>query len=137
MRLMVMGKENPAAGRQVRKFVTNRLSQIQFLIQPGRHRPQEAFQPQRRDGQRGFQQPRELRDGFVIKDDRVQVGGEQSGVLEAKPDRAERKPLVILEAREAFLLRGRHDLSITQQGGGRIVVVGGDAQDVAHGQHFT
>ncbi len=40
------------------------------------------------------------------------------------------EPRIVLETGEAFLLRGRNDLTISYQSCSRVVVVGADPQDV-------
>jgi hypothetical protein len=37
---------------------------------------------------------------------------------------------IVLLAREAFLLRGGDDLAVTQQGGGAVVIEGGNTEDM-------
>ena len=56
-----------------------------------------------------------------------------AGVLEAPARRERRKAGAVLDAIEALLLRRRDELAVDDEGGGRVAVIGVEAEDRRHG----
>ena len=54
------------------------------------------------------------------------------GLPQAVLDGVRRKARIVLLAREPFFLRRRHDAAVLDETGGRVVVVGRDAEDARH-----
>ena len=77
----------------------------------------------------GFQQPLELEKGLVVKDYPVEIGRGQAAGLQAVVDGALGIAGVILLAGKAFLLGGRNDAPVHDQGGGAVVIKGRQAKD--------
>ena len=134
MRQVMLGEKNRALAPQPRQFFANGFAQIQLLPQPRRQHARPGRQSARRDGQIGFQHPRELGDRLVVEDDGIEVRRRQPGVPQAKLNRVLRETLVILAPGEALLLRGGEDAAIPHQRGGGVVIPGRDAEDAAHGR---
>ncbi len=95
----------------------------------GRH---ELLAPRGRDRERVLQHPIERQQRAVVENDRVQLLGLDEPLAQAVVDGPLREARVVLLAREALLLRGRDDLAVTDKGGSRVVIVGRDAEYVAH-----
>ena len=76
------------------------------------------------------QQPDERRHRLVVVDDRVEPARADLPLPEAGPDRVDREPVVVLDAREALLLGGGHEHAVADERRGAVVVEGADAEDV-------
>src|SRR5437764_8701611 len=84
----------------------------------------------RKCAQRARQDPLELQHASFVEHDCVEIGWVELRVLEAPLDRADWKPGVVLPTREALFLYGARRHAVDDERGGRIVIVGGDAEDV-------
>ena len=102
----------------------------ELLFEPHRHGLDEVLEAARGDAQVGHQDALELEHRLVVEGDVVEVRHPDPGLLQAEFDRAPRKIGIRLAAREALLLRGGDNLTIPQEAGGGVVVVGGDPQDM-------
>ncbi len=71
--------------------------------------------------------------GLAPDGDVVDVGQAQSAVVQDEADRFAGKAGPVLDAPDALLLDGRDELSVDDQRGGRVPVVGVDPQDVQRG----
>ena len=80
--------------------------------------------------QRAGQDPIELPHAALVEDDRVEVGWIETGVIQAPFDGPERKAGVVLVPRQALFLHGADRHAVDDERGGRIVVVGGNAEDL-------
>ena len=130
MRLVMLREEDLAA--ESLQLVQDQPPGEELVAQPHRHRGDELRQPAGRHAEILLEQPLELEQGLVVEADVVEVGGGESGRLEAVRDGVARESGVMLLAGEALLLRRGDDLTVAHQTGRRIVVEGGDAQDAGH-----
>ncbi len=85
--------------------------------------------PIRRKGEVGLDEPLEFQKRLFVKDDAIDRRGVDLRLFQAIGDRVRRKVGIVLLAREALFLRRRDDLAIADQGGGAIVVEGGNPQN--------
>ncbi len=69
----------------------------------------------------------ELQDGLVVESDGVE--GSRIGLGQAVAHRVTREGLVVFDAGEALLLRGRDDATVLDQARGCVVVPAADAED--------
>jgi hypothetical protein len=135
--LMVLSKQDPALVRQPGQFLPDGLAQIQLFAQPGGHCVQESLESARRDCQTGFQQTREFDDRLVIENNGIEVCHCQSSLRETVAHRVVRKSFVVFSSGKSFFLRRGCDFTIPQQSRRGVMIISGDAQDVAHGPEFT
>ena len=123
------------AGRQAVQMLTDRIQgeyeggarQVQLGFQPEWHRLHEGGQARWRIAEVCLEQPVELEERLVVEDDVVEAVRRQARLPQAIVDRALREGMVVLDPREAFLLRGRDDFAVTHQRCRTIVVVSGDS----------
>jgi len=101
----------------------------QLLAQPHRNGHAEGFKATRCQGNIGFQQTLELQKGLVVEGDDINVGSLNTGFLQAILDGLPGEARIVLLAGKAFFLGGGNDLAVTQQGGGAVVIEGGDAEN--------
>src|SRR5580700_2439566 len=107
--------------------------QVQFLLEPQRHGHKKRLEADRCIGEISLEQPLKLEERLVVKSDIVELIGPQAGFAQAEVDRLLRKAFVMFLPREALFLSGCDDLSIDDQGRGRVVVERRNAQDRRHG----
>ena len=132
--LVVLG-EDVAVLRPRAEAAAQLAAHVQLLAEPDRHRLGERPQADRREREVGLEQPVELQDRLVIEGDEVEVARRDACRAQAVVDGPGREVGVVLLAGEALLLRRGDDLPVPQQGGGGVVVEGGDAEDVGgHGE---
>src|SRR6516165_4454927 len=74
-------------------------------------------------------QPLELQKWLLVEHDIVNLVEPDRAFREAIADRMHGKASVVLLAREALLLRCRHDAAVDEKRGGAVVVEGGDAEN--------
>ena len=98
------------------------------LIQTG-IADKKALQPPRGEAVIGLEQPLELEVGLVVKGDRGEVGELQAGFVQDIGDRMAREGGILLLAGKPLLVGGRDDFPVHDQGGGAVVVKGGDAEN--------
>src|SRR3989304_6031470 len=76
----------------------------QLLVEPGDHRLAENGPSARIAAEGRHQNAVELGQRFLVKDDVIELGAAQTGLAQAEGDGVSGKRLVMLLAREAFLL---------------------------------
>src|SRR5688572_20998229 len=128
----MLSEKNRAIAPQPRQLIANGFSQIELFAKPRGKHLQEGAETQRRNGKIRFKEPGKLGDGFVVKHHCVEFACRQAGFAQAIRDGLRREALIVLAPAEAFFLRGADNLPIAQQRGGGIVIISGDAEDVAH-----
>ena len=125
---MVLGEDDPAPVLAL-ELAADLARQVELLSHPQRHRLEKGPEAGRREGEVGLEDALELQKGLVVEADVVQIPRLQTGFAQAIRDRVGREGVVVLDAGEAFFLGRRHDLAIDHQRRGRVVVVGGNAED--------
>ena len=110
---------------------------MQLLTKPQGHGLEKRTKSSRRVGQVGLENSLELQEGLVVETDVVELVRLQPCLLQAVADGVDRKAVVVLDAREALLLGGGHDLAIDDQSGSRVVVEGRDTEDGGHRESFS
>ncbi len=128
VRLVVLGEDDPAPVLTV-ELAANLSRQVELLPHPQRHRLEKGPEARRSKGEVGFEDALELEEGLVVEADVIQVPGLQACFMQTVGDGIGREGVVVLDAREAFFLRGGHDFAINNQRRSRVVVVGGDSED--------
>src|SRR6266850_1816181 len=103
--------------------------QVQFLLQPERHGFEEGRESLRGVSQISLQQPLELQQRLVVEADIRKIVRSDSLRIKTILYRVARKVRIMLLARESFLLRSRHNLSVLEQARGAVVVIGRDAEN--------
>jgi len=86
--------------------------------------------PVRRITQISLQQPLELDQRLVVKNDVIDVPQRDARFLKTIADSLARKPRIVLLARKALLLDTRHEFTIAHHAGSAVMVVPGDAEDL-------
>src|SRR4029079_18822577 len=109
--------------------LADELRQMRLLLQPHRQRHAEAAEPDGSIGQVRFEQPLELPQGLLVEDDVIEVALLQPRLVQAIANGERRKARIVLLPREPLFLRGGHDVAVDHQGGGAVVIEGGDAED--------
>src|SRR5262249_55039837 len=104
----------------------------QFLAQPEWDRHCERLIAARRKPHIGLQEPLELEKRLLVEHDVVDVVERAAAFPQAIRNGMRREARVLLLAREALLLRGRHDAAIDEQRGGAVVIERRNAEDT-HG----
>ena len=102
----------------------------ELLLDPDRHGLAERAERPREGGDVGGEHPLELQERLVVEADGVELLGADAGLPQDVLDGAGGEAGVVLLAREALFLAGRHDHAVLQEGGRGVVVVGADAEDV-------
>jgi hypothetical protein len=136
MALMMLGEQEPArpvrTGREVVQLLCQQMLREQLFAQPQRQRHPERADAARRERKVGLQQPLELKEGFVVERDEIDLVG-AAGRRQAMLDRVARKVGVLLLAGEAFLLDGGDDLAVGDEGCRTVVIERGYAEDLHPG----
>lgn len=114
------------------ELATDGVAGEELLLQPYRHRGQERAQAARRHAEIVLEDALELEQRLVVEAHVVEVFEPRSGLTQAVGDGVARKPVVVLLAREALLLRRSNDLAVAYEARRRVVVVGRDAEDRRH-----
>ena len=131
---MVLGKQQARAPVHSRgdlfQLGAQQILLKQLFLDPDRHGPLEGAQAPRREGHVGFKQALELEEGLVVEGDVVDVLEFEAGFGQTIGDCVRGKALVVLSAREALLLRGRDDPAVDDEGGGAVVIEGGEPENV-------
>ncbi len=104
----------------------------QLLLDPEGHGHRERGEPARGEGEIRLEEPLEFQERLVVKDDVIQLVHRDPALAEAILDGVPRKARVVLGPAEALFLGRGHDPAVVDEGGGAVVVEGGDAKD-AHG----
>jgi hypothetical protein len=124
MGFVVLGKHHRRVRRHAGLFepLFDGQRNPELFLHPDRQGHQERPQPERRHGKIGLQEAVELGQGLVVEGDSVQLAGADAALRQAIAQGVDGKGGIVLLAREALLLRGRHDAAITNQTGGAIVI---------------
>src|SRR5206468_5942758 len=131
VRLVVLGEEDGALVAAER--LADLVAREELLLGPHRHGRQEGAEPARRDAAVVLEQALELEQRLVVEADVVELFRPELPLREAVGDGVAREGGVVLLAREALLLRRRHDLAVADEARRRVVIVGRDAEDGRHG----
>ena len=102
VRLVVVGEDVPSA-IPVGQTVVHLAGQMEFLLEPERHRLAKGAEPGRCVGEVGLQQPLELGERFVVKADVIELLRLQPGLVQAELDRRLGEAVVVLFTGESFL----------------------------------
>ena len=130
---VVFGEEqsvcNIDPGGQRRQLFENEPFLKQLLLQPYGHRLGERAKAPWRVGVVGLQQAFELEKGLVVEDDAFDLIETDTGFGQTVSNCLLGKAGVVFLPAKALLLGGRDDVAILNQGGGAVVIEGGDAED--------
>src|SRR5579871_1267283 len=102
----------------------------QLLADPQRHCHLERSQSAWRIGEIRFEQPLELQERLVVKNNKIDIAERAAGLYQAILGRVRWKSGIVLLAREALLLRGRDNFAIAHQRRGAVVIKSGDSQNL-------
>src|SRR5262249_5301597 len=105
VRLVMVG-EDVAALVLAAESLIHLARQMQLFLQPHRQRHAERAITRRRERQIGLQQALELLQRLVVEADVAQFAWRNAGFGEAIVDRVDGEAGIMLDAREAFFLRG-------------------------------
>ena len=128
MRLVMIGEIQRA--RKPRQLRAHAIRKLQLQIGPDRHRLLEQREAARRECDRGFHQPVPFHQRPFVERDRVQVAGGDSFLRQAELRSVGGEARIVLPSGKSLFLSRRDDLSVADEGGGRVVIEGGDAEDV-------
>jgi hypothetical protein len=119
----------------VAEALTKLLFHVQLLLHPQRARHHERAEPLRHHAQIRLEDALELEQRLVVEADVVQILRLDARRLQAVLHRARREIRISLLPGEPLLRAGSDDLAVLHQGGGAVVVVSGDPENVpaAHG----
>src|SRR6516165_8073913 len=130
---MVLGEQEAAlpieVGRELLQFAADEVLLEQLLAKPDRDCHRERAIAFRRECNISLEQPLELQKWLLVEHDIVNLVEPDRAFREAIADRMHGKASVVLLAREALLLRCRHDAAVDEKRGGAVVVEGGDAEN--------
>ena len=124
-------------GDIARQHLLDLLPEIRLDPEKRFYRPDKVLFGFRGERNRGADDPVCSQRRIVIKRDGGEFVAIDLGLLQAIVDCIARKSWIMLAAAEPFLLRGGHDPSIFQEGGGRVVIVGRNTQHVPCHQNFS
>jgi hypothetical protein len=113
----------------LRKLVLQEVLLKELLPKPDGNCHRERPQTAGGKGQVGLEQSFELEKGLVVEDNMINPVQADTGLAQAVPDRVTREGGIVLLAREPLLLGRGHDPAVLDQGGGAVVVKGGDPQN--------
>ncbi len=133
MRQVVLGEEHLlrdllARAKRLQLFREEVLEE-KLLAQPQGHGHPEALEPPGGEGDIGLEQALELQERLVVEGDEIDVLEGAAGLPQAVAHRLGGEARVVLLAREALLLRGRHDATVLDECCGAVVIERRDAQD--------
>ena len=125
---VMIAEENPIIGQaQAARDVA---AHPEFVAEPGHHRFAPQAQGAGKSIQRRLQNALELLQRLLVKDDVFQVARRDARLLQTEFSRQLGEAIVMLNPREALFHGGGDQLAIFQQCGGRVMVKGGDAQNI-------
>lgn len=134
---MVLGEQEPSPPRLAFHVCRHRLElllqeplQEELFLEPDRHGCHERPPALRGEGEIGLQQALELEQRLVVEDHVIQVAQPELSFLQTVGHGMGRESGVVLFAGEAFFLRRRHDRPVDDERGRRVVVEGGNAQNL-------
>jgi hypothetical protein len=127
---MVFGKEERASPiAELGEMSVQQPAREQLLLDPHRHRGDEAAQPERRKGVVGLEQAFEFQERLVVESDRIQILEPHPRFLEDVLARVRGKGRVVPHSAEALFLSGGYEAAVDEECGGAVVVVRGDAEN--------
>src|SRR6266436_8170027 len=133
MALMMLGKEEtplPVVGGSVglELFFQQGLLE-QLFPEPQRNGHGEGREPAGGEREVRLQEALEFQERLVVEDDVIHLGEAAAALSEAILDRMDGKTCVVLLSYEPFLLGGRYDTPVIDEGRRAVVIKGRDAQD--------
>ena len=127
---LVVGGEQDRPGIVAAKPLIDLPRDVEFPLQPLRHRLHEGGKAAGGEGQGRLQEPLELDQRLLVKDDGVEFGRRDAGLREAPLGRPRREGLVVLLPREPLLLGRGHDRPVANDRGGAVMEERRNAEDV-------
>ena len=124
---MVLAEEDFPPGDT--KLVLDQVPDPEFVAEPGQHRFAKDAQRAGKGLHAGEQQALELEERLFEEDHVIEVGRLDSGAAQTKVDGVLGKAIVVLFARESLLFGSGDQLAVTQQSGGRVVEIAGNAKN--------
>src|SRR5437870_362197 len=94
----------------------------QLFFHPQRYRFQERTESRRRVVEISLQQPIKFQQWLIVKADIVQLIRGNAGFFKTITSRMQREIMIVFDAREAFFLGGRDNLSVDDKAGGRVMI---------------
>ena len=131
MGLVVLGKDD-AFLELIFKSRLDDPRQVQFLPHPEWHGHDEGSESCWSVGQVGFQQPFKFEQGLVVEAHVVEITGFQAGLSKTEIDSVFRETVVVFFSGKSLFLGRGNDLTVNQEGRGRVVIKSGDAKDFSH-----
>src|SRR5215510_7227706 len=125
---MVLAEED-AVGPDAQALL-DEMADPQLVAEPGDHRLAEDLVRPREGGQAGDEEPLELDERLFEEDDVVDVAGGEAGLTQAEVDGVLGELVIVFLPREAFFLGGGDQHPVAKQGGGGVVEVAGQPEDV-------
>src|SRR5262245_48302191 len=98
--------------------------------QPSAHRTHELSAPFWKFGEVSYEQTLESLQRFFVEDNVIYLIDRQPTIIEAPSYGLHRKSGVVFDSREAFFLSGSHNLAVHHQGGGRVMKISADADNL-------
>src|SRR5215510_2487072 len=136
----MLRKEQPLVplviARKLPQFVAQKLLLEQLLAQPQRDRHAERSKAGRREREISLQQAFEFEERLVVEHDVVDVVQSGSCGLQAVTERMMRETGIVLLAREAFLLRGRDDAAVLDEGSRAVVIECRESENAHSATHL-
>lgn len=109
------------------KTLPESAAHVQLFLEPQRDSEPKTPQPRRGKGEVSFEQAIEFGQGFIIKDDIIELLVFKAGFLETISDRMSRKTRIVLLAGESLFLGSGDNITIHDQGGGTVMIKCRDA----------
>ena len=134
MRLVVPGEEDLPRGQT--EVGRNRASYPDLVAERALHRLGKRPPGVREGAQRTREDPIELQHRPLVEDDRVEIVGFETGLIETPVDRQQRKRRIILPPRQPLLLHSAHRHTVDDQRGGRVVVMRRNTEEL-HGVRLS
>ena len=128
VREMVIGEKNP--GRLYADTGRQSVADPELLRQPGHHRTAEGDQAAGKLAQMIEHQPLEFAQRLFVVHDPIEIARLEARLRQAPARGQQRHGGVVLDPRETFLAAGGDDHAVVNQRRGRVVIEGGDAEDV-------
>src|SRR6266540_158446 len=128
--LVVLGEEDLSVPALA---LPDLVRQPYLVLEPDRHRAEEARDSPGSGREVRVHQPLELAERLVVEHDVREVAGRDAGLTIAVVDGVTRVAVVVLLASEALFLRSRNDLAVAKERRGAVVIEGADPEyDFAH-----
>src|SRR5688572_8375913 len=111
MRLMVLD-EHDSLAIAIGQAFADLARQVQLLLQPDWHRPNERAKSSRREREIRLQQPLELQQRLVVETDEVELFRLKAGLSQAKVDGVFWETIVVLLTSKTLLLGRRDNVAV-------------------------